>query len=203
MQNEKNADTVVDDVENVKGVEDLGKLTALGQPDIKIIAEPQSVRALRPQQRRRRQRRADRHRRARGDAGVRGREGVRSDGALAAPTTAARSRRSARSRSRRPTARWCRSAQVADIEARSRARRTSIREDGQRYTPVKFSVRGRDLESTVQEAQQQVERASIRGYGKRLEWSGEINELREAAAPLAVHHAAHAARDRAPGRTPR
>jgi heavy metal efflux system protein len=53
------------------------------------------------------------------------------------------------------------------------------REDGQRYTPVKFSVRGRDLESTVQEAQQQVE-SKIRGYGKRLVWSGEINELREA-----------------------
>jgi cobalt-zinc-cadmium resistance protein CzcA len=53
------------------------------------------------------------------------------------------------------------------------------REDGQRYTPVKFSVRGRDLESAVAEAQLKVE-TKVHGYGKRLVWSGEINELHEA-----------------------
>ncbi|MEB3037503.1 efflux RND transporter permease subunit, partial [Capnocytophaga ochracea] len=31
-----------------------------------------------------------------------------------------------------------------------------FREDGLRYTPVKFSVRGRDLESTVKEAQAKI-----------------------------------------------
>ncbi len=55
-----------------------------------------------------------------------------------------------------------------------------FREDGQRYTPVKFSVRGRDLEGAVQEAQEKVHAKITEGQGKRLEWSGEINELREA-----------------------
>jgi cobalt-zinc-cadmium resistance protein CzcA len=55
-----------------------------------------------------------------------------------------------------------------------------FREDGERYTPAKFSVRGRDLESAVEEAQDKVRPKIPEGYGKRLEWSGEINQLREA-----------------------
>ena len=54
------------------------------------------------------------------------------------------------------------------------------REDGERYTPVKFSVRGRDLEGTIKQAQATVASKIPEGYGKRLEWSGGINELREA-----------------------
>jgi heavy metal efflux system protein len=66
------------------------------------------------------------------------------------------------------------------------------REDGVRYSPVKFSVRGRDLASTISEAQAQIEQdipacekapgASklCRPYDMRLEWAGEINELHEA-----------------------
>jgi cobalt-zinc-cadmium resistance protein CzcA len=60
------------------------------------------------------------------------------------------------------------------------------REDGQRYTPVKFSVRGRDLEGAIKEAQLAVAPIVPEGYGKRLEWSGEINELREAQRRLIV-----------------
>ncbi|AKU99859.1 Cobalt-zinc-cadmium resistance protein CzcA [Labilithrix luteola] len=61
-----------------------------------------------------------------------------------------------------------------------------FREDGLRYTPLKFSVRGRDLESTVAEAQQRVAATVKTGYDTHLEWSGEINELREAQARLAL-----------------
>lgn len=61
-----------------------------------------------------------------------------------------------------------------------------FREDGTRYTPLKFSVRGRDLQSTVAQAQAQVEREIKMGYETRLEWGGEINELREAQGRLAV-----------------
>ncbi|AKU98265.1 Cobalt-zinc-cadmium resistance protein CzcA [Labilithrix luteola] len=50
---------------------------------------------------------------------------------------------------------------------------------------MKFSVRGRDLESTIKEAQEKVRAKIPDGYGKRLEWSGEINELREAQHRLA------------------
>jgi cobalt-zinc-cadmium resistance protein CzcA len=54
------------------------------------------------------------------------------------------------------------------------------REDGFRYAPVKFSVRGRDLASTIEEAQQRLASAVQLPFDTHLEWAGEINELREA-----------------------
>jgi cobalt-zinc-cadmium resistance protein CzcA len=60
------------------------------------------------------------------------------------------------------------------------------REDGRRYAPVKFSVRGRDLGSTIAEAQALVRDRVKLPYGTRLDWGGEMNELREAAARLAL-----------------
>ena len=54
------------------------------------------------------------------------------------------------------------------------------REDGQRYTPVKFSVRGRDLESTIAEARMKIAAAVHLPYDSHLDWAGEINQLKEA-----------------------
>ena len=60
------------------------------------------------------------------------------------------------------------------------------REQQERYVPVKFSVRGRDLGSAVLEAQQRVaERVKIPG-GYRLEWVGEFGNLKSALLRLAV-----------------
>jgi cobalt-zinc-cadmium resistance protein CzcA len=61
-----------------------------------------------------------------------------------------------------------------------------FREDGTRYTPIKFSVRGRDLEGTVAEAQRRVGAEVSVGDETHLEWGGEINELREAQRRLAM-----------------
>lgn len=55
-----------------------------------------------------------------------------------------------------------------------------FREDGMRYSPLKFSVRGRDLQSTVNEAQAKVSKQVVLPFGMHLEWGGEMNELREA-----------------------
>ena len=60
------------------------------------------------------------------------------------------------------------------------------REDGSRYSPVKFSVRGRDLGSTVTEAQRRVAGKVRLSPGTHLEWAGQINELEEAMGRLAV-----------------
>jgi cobalt-zinc-cadmium resistance protein CzcA len=60
------------------------------------------------------------------------------------------------------------------------------REDSSRYSPVKFSVRGRDLGSVIGEAQHAVAADVTLSPGMHLEWSGEINELREAMGRLAV-----------------
>jgi cobalt-zinc-cadmium resistance protein CzcA len=60
------------------------------------------------------------------------------------------------------------------------------REDQRRYTPVKFSVRGRDLGSAIQEAQQKVAEKVVLPYGTRLSWAGQINEMKEAEGRLKV-----------------
>ncbi|MCZ0732774.1 efflux RND transporter permease subunit [Phreatobacter sp. AB_2022a] len=60
------------------------------------------------------------------------------------------------------------------------------REGQQRYVPIKFSVRGRDLGGTVLEAQARVaERVSL-PFGSRLEWVGEFGNLQDAVARLQV-----------------
>jgi cobalt-zinc-cadmium resistance protein CzcA len=60
------------------------------------------------------------------------------------------------------------------------------REQQQRYVPIKFSVRGRDLGGAVLEAQHAVESTVPLPGGYRLEWVGEFGNLQEAAARLSV-----------------
>jgi len=61
-----------------------------------------------------------------------------------------------------------------------------FREDGRRYTPVKFSVRGRDLSSTIREAQARIEQKIKLPWDTHLEWAGQINELADAVRRLAL-----------------
>jgi len=51
---------------------------------------------------------------------------------------------------------------------------------------LKYSVRGRDLGSTVADAQAQVARNVPLPRGYRLEWGGEFGALQEAKARLTV-----------------
>ena len=60
------------------------------------------------------------------------------------------------------------------------------REQQERYIPIKFSVRGRDLGGAVQEAQRKVEEQVKIPGGYRLEWVGEFGNLQEAMQRLAV-----------------
>jgi cobalt-zinc-cadmium resistance protein CzcA len=60
------------------------------------------------------------------------------------------------------------------------------RENQQRYIPIKFSVRGRDLGSAVIEAQEKIAREVQLPSGYRLEWVGEFGELQEAIGRLAI-----------------
>ncbi|MFI4869258.1 MAG: efflux RND transporter permease subunit [Steroidobacterales bacterium] len=74
---------------------------------------------------------------------------------------------------------------VADVRLESGAS-FIYREQQQRYIPIKFSVRGRDLGSTVLEAQRKVaERVALPG-GYRLEWVGEFGNLQDALQRLAI-----------------
>jgi cobalt-zinc-cadmium resistance protein CzcA len=60
------------------------------------------------------------------------------------------------------------------------------REATQRYIPVKFSVRGRDLGGTVAEAQQRIAQNVKLPSGYRIEWAGEFGELQQAKQRLAI-----------------
>jgi cobalt-zinc-cadmium resistance protein CzcA len=60
------------------------------------------------------------------------------------------------------------------------------REDQERYIPIKFSVRGRDLGGAVSEAQQRIAQHLRLPAGYHLEWVGEFGEFQAALARLAV-----------------
>jgi heavy metal efflux system protein len=60
------------------------------------------------------------------------------------------------------------------------------REATQRYIPVKFSVRGRDLGSTVAEAQQRIGSNVTLPSGYRIEFAGEFEELQLAKERLEI-----------------
>jgi cobalt-zinc-cadmium resistance protein CzcA len=53
------------------------------------------------------------------------------------------------------------------------------REGNERYIPIKFSVRGRDLESTVREAQARIQERVSLPERYRIEWHGEYDQLQD------------------------
>ena len=59
-------------------------------------------------------------------------------------------------------------------------------ESTQRFIPIKFSVRGRDLGSTVADAQARIARSVKLPSGYRMVWSGEFGDLQEAQRRLAI-----------------
>ena len=60
------------------------------------------------------------------------------------------------------------------------------RENNERYIPIKFSVRGRDLESTVREAQARLRKQVSLPERYRLEWHGEYDQLQDEKQRLAT-----------------
>jgi cobalt-zinc-cadmium resistance protein CzcA len=59
-------------------------------------------------------------------------------------------------------------------------------ERNERFIPIKFSVRGRDLGGTVAEAQRRIARNVKLPSGYRILWAGEFEELQQAKARLAI-----------------
>jgi cobalt-zinc-cadmium resistance protein CzcA len=76
-------------------------------------------------------------------------------------------------------------ADLADIKLVSGAS-FIYREQQERYVPIKFSVRGRDLGTTVLDAQRRIEQEVTLPGGYRLEWVGEFGNLQEALDRLEV-----------------
>jgi heavy metal efflux system protein len=76
-------------------------------------------------------------------------------------------------------------AQVADIRTGEGAS-FIYREGLLRYVPLRFSVRGRDLQTTITDAKQTVAKEVKLPQGIYLDWVGEYNELQEANRRLAI-----------------
>jgi len=60
------------------------------------------------------------------------------------------------------------------------------REKQERYLPIKFSVRDRDLGSAIQEAQAKIAEQVMLPAGSRLEWVGEFGNLQDAIGRLQI-----------------
>jgi len=61
-----------------------------------------------------------------------------------------------------------------------------FRERNERFVPIKFSVRGRDLSGAVEEAQQRITNNVKLPTGYRIDWAGEFEWLQQAKKRLAV-----------------
>ena len=86
--------------------------------------------------------------------------------------------------SRKPTA-YIRLSDLGEIKLVSGAAYI-YRENSQRFIPLKYSVRDRDLGSTVVEAQERVHEKVPIPQGYSLEWSGEYGALQDAKKRLAL-----------------
>lgn len=75
--------------------------------------------------------------------------------------------------------------QVADVYLKQGAFQI-YRENDKRYIPVKFSVRGRDLSSTIQELQGRISREVTLPQGYTYEWAGEFDSLRREQKRLSI-----------------
>jgi heavy metal efflux system protein len=75
--------------------------------------------------------------------------------------------------------------QVADVSLRQGAFMI-FRENGRRYIPIKFSVRGRDLAGTIQEVQARLAQRVHLPEGYHIEWAGEYDSLQKEQRRLAV-----------------
>jgi cobalt-zinc-cadmium resistance protein CzcA len=176
--NESKADAIVDVMAKVRGVKDLGMFRSLGQPSIKIVPDRAAaaryglntgdieavVQAAVGGQAVTQVYEGEKH----FDLTVRWLEPYRGSVKAIRQITV-----SSPDGSQIPLGQL---AQITEEESPS----VIFREDGRRYSPVKFSVRERDLKGTIDDAQRQIAAKVPLPYDTHLEWGGEINELKEA-----------------------
>ena len=183
------ATEIRDQMAQVRGVQDLGIFHVLGPAEPQHQGGPRKGGALRPQHRRREYRDPGGDGRHSGDHGP-GRATASSTSTVRLRrATATASSPSATSRSAiKPPA-----AATAYIPLRELATITLdtgasyiYHESTKRYMPIKFSVRGRDLGSTVAEAQARIAKNVKLPTGYRLVWAGEFEDLQHAKQRLEV-----------------
>jgi cobalt-zinc-cadmium resistance protein CzcA len=185
---EKLADQVLHEIEQVKGVEDVGVFSVLGQPNLNITVD---------------RAKAARYGLNAGDINA----VVQAAAGGAAATTvleddrqfdlvvrlASEYRSDVRSIGAIGVGYTTSSGATAYVPLREVAKISLdtgasyiYHERNERFIPVKFSVRGRDLGSTVAEAQARIAKNVTLPAGYHLVWAGEFDAMRQAAQRLAV-----------------
>jgi cobalt-zinc-cadmium resistance protein CzcA len=184
QKNEETADKIVEVMGNVRGIQDLGHIRSMGQPNIKITPNRQVcaryglntgdvdavIAAAIGGQAITQVYEGEKH----FDLTVRWAPEYRSSLESIREITVST-----------PEGTQVPLGQIADITLEE-GPALIYRENGVRYSPVKFSVRGRDLASTITEAQKALRDNIHLPYDMHLEWAGEINELHEAEGRLQI-----------------
>ncbi|HZZ84315.1 MAG TPA: CusA/CzcA family heavy metal efflux RND transporter [Anaeromyxobacteraceae bacterium] len=183
-KNEAAADAIVEVMEKVRGVKDLGMFRSLGQPTIQIAPDRQQC---------------DRYGLNTGDVSAMVQAAI--GGQVVTQVYEGEKNFPLTVRWQEPfrnSVSAIRQIQVASpdgsqipigqLAAISRENGPAIiyREDGSRYSPVKFSVRGRDLGSTIVDAERRIAEKVTLPPLTHLDWAGEINELKDAMGRLAL-----------------
>ena len=188
------------EIAKVPGVVNPGGVQSAGPAQSRGPHRPRQGGPLRLLGRRHQLGRAGGDRRPGGDPGLRGRDEFRAHGAARRPNTATTSMPSARSRSRcrtaiprSPTA-YIALGDLGEVKLETGAAYI-YRENSQRFIPLKYSVRERDLGSTVAEAQERVAKNVPLPPGYRMEWSGEFGALAGGQEAACGHRAAQPAAD--------
>jgi cobalt-zinc-cadmium resistance protein CzcA len=177
-ENEKNAEAILDVMSHVQGVADLGMFHSLGQPNVKIVPDRAAcaryglntgdveavIQAAIGGQAVTQVYEGEKY----FDLTIRWLEPYRKSIEAIREITIST-----------PDARVIPLGQIASVTLED-GPAVIYREDGKRYAPLKFSVRGRDLAGTIADAQSQILAKVKLPYDTHLEWDGEINQLKEA-----------------------
>jgi heavy metal efflux system protein len=154
---EDKADEIVAIMRKIPGIEDLGVFRVLGQPNLNVTVDRDAGRALSDQRRRRAGRDSNRGRRQRAHASTARRSALRPRPALS-PAIPRHQRGDREYSPAYRLRRTCLSGSALQDPVADGGSEI-YREGNQRYIAIKYSVRGRDLGSAVEEA---IEKSRIR-----------------------------------------
>jgi cobalt-zinc-cadmium resistance protein CzcA len=175
---------IVDVMSNIPGVKDLGVFRSLGQPDVKITVDRVAceryglntgdvdnvVQAALGGTALTQVYEGEQHYDLTVRWGARYRKSMEAIRELTVPT---------------PDGNYIPVGELADVKI-DEGPTVIYRQNGYRYTPVKFSVRGRDLASTIEDAQRQIAAKVKLPYDTHLVWEGLINEMNQAFSRLVI-----------------
>jgi cobalt-zinc-cadmium resistance protein CzcA len=175
---EKRANEVYDAMKNIKGVEDLGVIRNIGQPELRIDLDQDKMALYGVTT-------ADAN--AIIEMAIGGKaisqiyEGEKKFQLRLRYEEGYRNNAEAISNLMVPTLRGSQ-VPVKNIASIQRLTGPSIifRDDNQRYSAVKFSVRGRDMGSTIAEAQHEVDKAVKLDKGYEIQWAGDFENQQRA-----------------------